>query len=54
MEKFAENLLEMLILEFFEHSFHENRTFTRNAIQSAPDVIFQFCFQLQQASRFTL
>ena len=39
----------MLISAFFEHLFHEIRIFTRNAIKSAPDVIFQFCFHLQQA-----
>ena len=51
LEKVTKKLLKMLISVFFEHSFHEKRFFTRNAIKSVTDVIFQFCFHLQQADR---
>ena len=46
LKKIARKLFKTLISAFFEHSFHRNRAFTRNAIKSVPDVIFQFCFHL--------
>ena len=50
-KEFVKKLLKMLISAFFEHSFHENRAFTRNAIKPVPDVVFQFGFNLQQVNR---
>ena len=42
----------MLISALFKHSLRDNRSLTRNVI--VPDVIFQFLFSLQQASRFKI
>ena len=33
-----------------KHSFHKNNAFIRNVIKFVPDVIFLFCFHLQQAN----
>ena len=41
LTEFAWTLLKTLLSAFF----------TRNAIKSVPNVIFQFCFHLQQANR---
>ena len=45
-KKIRKKLPRSCISAFFEHSFNHNRAFTRNAIKSVADVIFQFCFHL--------
>ena len=42
--KNAKNLLKTLISAVFEHSYHRNRAFTRNATKYVADVIFSFFF----------
>ena len=38
-------------ISIFYHLFHQNSAFTRNAIKHVANVIFQFCYYLQQANR---
>ena len=46
----GENYLDLaknVDISNLKHSFHESRSFIRNATESVPDVIFQFCFHPQ-------
>ena len=51
MGKKCQEVAQNADIIIFGYSFYQNKAFTRNTIKSVSDVIFQFCFHLQEANR---